>query len=407
MGSDCDTLICENSFFNGNISNANGWGGTWDFQGDIVKYVRIQNNTFMFCTFGPWLSSGWGNYVPPQRQNPTLIIDHNTLYNINGAHGPTTMFARTENVKFTNNLYINGTYRPNEFFSDKFVDFPQNDAVLTATNVISHLGPKGMWLISLEMVDSAGTVMDMHANNITYTSDVLAYWNSKGLEPCHTYTNETKAAIVDESVAYFAEQVTFVNAPAVPMYAIQAIADYTAKANAATAAGDTTYKKQSPFQGFIYWNTDFTPAFDFRTKKDMNMSYNTNAKSYTAGDKGLPLGDLNWFPEKKQEWITAIDKNKLSDIPDNFELAQNYPNPFNPTTTIFYSLKKTTDVNLAIFNILGQPVKTLVKGRMDAGSHSEQWDGTNEIGAKVVSGIYYYRLVTENQSQTMKMVLMK
>ncbi len=59
MGGDCDTLIVENSFFNGNLSVAGGWGGTWDFQGDI-KYVKIQNNTFMFCTFGPWLGNGWG-----------------------------------------------------------------------------------------------------------------------------------------------------------------------------------------------------------------------------------------------------------------------------------------------------------------------------------------------------------
>ncbi len=57
--------------------------------------------------------------------------------------------------------------------------------------------------------------------------------------------------------------------------------------------------------------------------------------------------------------------------------------------------------------MLGQPVKTLVTGNVPAGSHTAQWDGTNAAGAKVVSGVYFYKLEAENQSQTMKMLLLK
>lgn len=402
MGGDVDTLICENSFFIGNLSGAGGWGGTWDFQGDIIKYAKIQNNTFMFCTFGPYLGNGWGNYVPIERQQPTLIIDHNTMYNITGAHGPTTMFCRIENVQITNNLYINGTMRPNEFFSDKYIDFPQNaDDITEYFGQITQLGPKGLWLISAEMVDSAGTVIDMRKNNITYTADVLASWNAKGLEPCHTFTNETSQAIEDVVNAYFEEDLAFTNAPAVPIFAINAIADNAAAGNADPAA----HEGETPFSGWDWW-TGLDANFDLREKADIDMSYDTNATSYTAADKGFPLGDLNWWPDKRQEWTTSVPRES-ADRPDHFTLAQNYPNPFNPSTTIFYSLNKASDVKLSIYNMLGQPVKVLVNDNVSAGSYTEQWDGTNMASEKVVSGVYYYKLETENESKTMKMLLLK
>ncbi len=105
--------------------------------------------------------------------------------------------------------------------------------------------------------------------------------------------------------------------------------------------------------------------------------------------------------------MTAIEDVDEGQVPNKFSLNQNYPNPFNPSTTISYSLSKAADVNLTIHNILGQPVKTLVTGNVPAGSHTAQWDGTNAAGNKVVSGVYFYKLEAENQSKTMKMLLLK
>ncbi len=404
-GGDLDTLIVKNCLFNGNIVRAGSWGGTWDFQRDAVKYVKIQNNTFMFCIFGPLLGSGWGNYISSTISD--VIIDHNTIYNITGAYGPTTMFSRATNVQFTNNLYVNGTYRPHETFSKWYYNFPQITGYGDANEywgVITHLGPDGMWMISLEMVDSAATVMDMQANNIYWTSAVTDMWASKGLEKPYIWSNETEAAIVDPDNAYFEEELTFNNAPAVPMFAIDSVAEHCAKGNADTAA----YKGTTPYFGWEWWNPDASPIFDLRSRDSMDMAYDTTAVSYTSGTNGEPLGDLNWFPDKYAEWKTVTSlAEPVKTQPEIFRLMQNYPNPFNPGTTIRYTLTKTADVKLTVYNALGQKVKILLSGRMNVGAHSVEWDGTNMTGEQVASGVYYYKLETGEYAKTMKMLLVR
>jgi hypothetical protein len=96
-----------------------------------------------------------------------------------------------------------------------------------------------------------------------------------------------------------------------------------------------------------------------------------------------------------------------SNIPTDFTLGQNYPNPFNPMTHFSLNLALRTHVSLTIFNIIGQRVKTLGDDYMDAGVHTFTWDGTNEKGEAVSSGVYLYRVVTEGNVVTKKMILMK
>jgi hypothetical protein len=89
-------------------------------------------------------------------------------------------------------------------------------------------------------------------------------------------------------------------------------------------------------------------------------------------------------------------------------LEQNYPNPFNPQTTIAFSLKGRGRVKIDVYNVAGELVKTLVDETRDAGSYTDvRWDGTNGVGSPVASGVYFYKLVTNNFSQTKKMVLLK
>ena len=103
--------------------------------------------------------------------------------------------------------------------------------------------------------------------------------------------------------------------------------------------------------------------------------------------------------------ITNIEN--LSEIPTEFVLKQNYPNPFNPTTEINYQLFKTGQVELTIFNLLGQKIKTMVNAVQPAGSYKITWNGTNEQENVVPSGIYIYHLKTSEFSQTRKMLLLR
>ncbi|MBN2411626.1 T9SS type A sorting domain-containing protein [candidate division KSB1 bacterium] len=77
---------------------------------------------------------------------------------------------------------------------------------------------------------------------------------------------------------------------------------------------------------------------------------------------------------------------------DNFQLGLNYPNPFNPSTTIDFSLKTREQVKLSIYDILGHQIKTLVNQTLTPGFHSVTWDGRNESGGTVASGVYFYRI---------------
>ncbi len=88
-------------------------------------------------------------------------------------------------------------------------------------------------------------------------------------------------------------------------------------------------------------------------------------------------------------------------------LHNNYPNPFNPETTISYSVKDREPVTLEIYNIKGQLVKTLVKGIQEPGNHTIVWNGTDDNGRSVSSGVYYYKMQAGKYSSTKKMIMMK
>ena len=101
------------------------------------------------------------------------------------------------------------------------------------------------------------------------------------------------------------------------------------------------------------------------------------------------------------------DLGKSEELPTKFTLSQNYPNPFNPETVINYSLPTRSHVAITVFNLLGQRVKTLFDATQIAGSHSVSWDGTDNNGNSVASGIYLYRFQANDFIGTKKMLLLK
>jgi len=113
------------------------------------------------------------------------------------------------------------------------------------------------------------------------------------------------------------------------------------------------------------------------------------------------LADLGMYP-------TGVEDGEDEEsMPASFSLKQNYPNPFNPETIIEYELPKGYEVEITVYNILGQKVRALVKEFQKVGQHRVQWDGRDEKGKEVSSGIYLYRIKTPDFSQTKKMVLLR
>jgi hypothetical protein len=105
---------------------------------------------------------------------------------------------------------------------------------------------------------------------------------------------------------------------------------------------------------------------------------------------------------------SAIEPIAANGAPGSFELAQNYPNPFNPTTNISFALPHADHVTVAVYDILGRNLNTLIDNQlMQASSHNVTWNGTNDSGQRVASGVYFYQVTTSEFSATKKMVLMK
>jgi hypothetical protein len=109
----------------------------------------------------------------------------------------------------------------------------------------------------------------------------------------------------------------------------------------------------------------------------------------------------------QETWSQEPDAPGGEEIPSVFALFQNYPNPFNPSTTIRYQLPVPVKVRLVLYNVLGQAVRTLVDADQQAGTYALEWDGVNDNGLRVGSGVYFYRIEAGSFVQNRKMTFLK
>jgi len=114
---------------------------------------------------------------------------------------------------------------------------------------------------------------------------------------------------------------------------------------------------------------------------------------WAVGGNGLVL---------RYDGVNWIDQTTGKTYPDKFSLSQNYPNPFNPSTAIGYQLSAISDVELSIYNLLGQKIATLISEKQNAGVHQVEWDASG-----FSSGVYYYQIKAGEFHEIKKMVLLR
>jgi len=102
-----------------------------------------------------------------------------------------------------------------------------------------------------------------------------------------------------------------------------------------------------------------------------------------------------------------VNEDHAAETPKVFTLNQNAPNPFNPATSISFSLAEDRNTSLVVYDALGRTVRTLVNGPLPAGTHTVRWDGRDDTGAAVSSGVYLYRLTAGGVTETRRMTLVR
>ncbi|GAB4371648.1 MAG: hypothetical protein Kow0042_14510 [Calditrichia bacterium] len=191
----------------------------------------------------------------------------------------------------------------------------------------------------------------------------------------------------------------------------------------------------------INWNLSFIPSGQPTTLQLSDLFYDpdhgisdlsieitgtTNLSVSISGNDFIILPDPLNFIGTGQFTVKVTDPDTLYDLktislpvslptyqeesqplPQSFHLSQNYPNPFNPSTRISYQLPRAESVELVVFNALGQKVKTLVSGEQAAGYYSVNWDGTNDHGQTMSSGIYYGVFKSESYRESIRMMFIK
>lgn len=114
-----------------------------------------------------------------------------------------------------------------------------------------------------------------------------------------------------------------------------------------------------------------------------------------------------WNPRIVMMTPVEWEEEDFSQLPKEFDIRQNYPNPFNPTTVIQYALPKTSFVKITIYNVLGQRVRNLVDEEQGPGYKKIHWDGRDDAGVEVSSGVYFYRIKAGDFVECKKMTLLK
>ncbi|MGE5498670.1 MAG: T9SS type A sorting domain-containing protein, partial [Syntrophothermus sp.] len=163
-----------------------------------------------------------------------------------------------------------------------------------------------------------------------------------------------------------------------------------------------------------------TAKFIVQSADDMTGNINPGSIILHLSGSKMPAGtavqttySINGGPDNigpdlllKNDGITSAGGEK-SKLPSEFSLSQNYPNPFNPSTVISYSVPEVSFVTLRIYNLMGQEVRNLISEEKSPGKYFVKWNGENNSGKRVSSGIYLYRLTAGNHTETRKMNLLK
>lgn len=402
-------LTVDNCVFDGWQSFAIGYNGQWD------KFFVTNSHFRNMVHPNQWyIGEVIRNEWPGEAYTDTMSFIGNTMLCINGyAACPVTKWY-TKYFEFSNNKVVY-TFK-NPFFIFNVTDGKINNNIFYANYSGGVDQAENPWWDNLWNPDTTYGVIAFQP----LSADNKAMFN-----PADTSRAEGLRRIeVKNNVYYWPKTITdfwanwnktqtnkiktpsFMNVPTIAMFA---------------------NKAKYPFlveSGNVNKDPGFKPLLDTNilngtTGNDIGfLKYFAQIRGGTAATDVWGFGitqvgtAVNWkptwpLPEAALLVTGVTDNAQAGSVPENFELLQNYPNPFNPTTSITYKIAKSVEVKLNVYNLSGQKVRTLVNERKAAGSYTVKWDGSDQLGRAVVSGVYFCKLEAGDFVQTQKMLFVK
>lgn len=322
------------------------------------------------------------------------IFDHNTLVNGMSYHGLLSLGDVGNKVIITNNLFID----PNSLGEDtsdatrKAEWANTGEKYPNGTNrmtwIFSAPNDTTQWVVKnnyYSVSDSGQAFINYYSSK--YPGVVVGYGN-----PLSWHINKKLKA---DSATAFVKTSTPLALTKIPKLMTNPNRWYIS-----TTGGNRL--KNTPTSAWVRAEHDYDRKRYQYWSDTLNCTYPTTSPLYTA-DRGLfPVGDLNWYPTKKAQWLITDVKPGDNMLPSAYSLDQNYPNPFNPSTTIRYQVPVNGLVTLKVYNLIGQEVATLVNEVQTASAYETSFDAS-----ALSSGIYFYTLKAGNFVETKKMMLLK
>lgn len=383
------------------------------------------NNTF-FCDNSYMFSiRGYDNYA---------AFQHNTV--VYSAVDPLLMRA-AQNIHVDNNIFYDAHAwggDPEQVIQAWFLNYPDTASApiirLRARDSTSYWSQ--LWGATISgpeaYVDSAAGVypeMFKPANRVTSVQNNAYWWPTDYMNWVKAYndTVQTKDSVdMPDGSKQFLKRRFYL-----PTW-MSAYTKYTV---------DSVFSKQSPMT-YISGNDSTDPGFNsdimsqssklnaytrkiITNQLDSTWFYNPTGNLYPptwplpedltysnsglqhGGTDGFALGDLNWYPSQKAQWVLTDIKTPTINVPQKFTLSDAYPNPFNPSTNIKFTLPTSGNVSLNIYNITGQLVRSVINNEFKTSGEYHYSINLDNLA----SGVYFYRLQQGANIVTKKMMLLK
>lgn len=400
-------LFIKDCYFvnlNGQACRRNG--GVYDNVDNNTDTIWVENSTHVMAQ---GMMYKFRNY--PIKK---LVFNHNTFINCAGIIFETNGYQ--SNWAVTNNIFVNSNVQPFCFIAE---DYPEVDPDTLPVGLINVAPLPASYdqvprrvLVDRNLVYWDPKLTNLAAEQIAANVNNTDKWFNQTIK----MNSRTKAMFDnDAQYPYLVEGTWYEKCPnftnprdllTTQVDILKQFAKETMDLNKSALLPDWRVLGGSEYYVYPDWPVP------------VDLSYSdTDLK--TAGLNGFPLGDLNWFPAQKAQWLAqrsaeyaeidaalmqgrplAVERDGL--VATEFTVEQNYPNPFNPTTTIAFTLNKPGNVVVKVFNVLGQEVATLLNEFREAKTHTIEFNASN-----LPSGLYIYTVQFGGQSISKKMVLMK